>query len=78
MTSRHVCACPRMPLKLAASLYGDAIREHNDRPISRELMKRLAEQSIAAACLFWEEWDIAVLTPDILLTEAETQIQGLE
>lgn len=53
---------------MAANLYGDAMREAHDQVISPAQMQRFAKQSIAAACTFWEEWEIAVLTPDMKLT----------
>lgn len=62
---------------MAANLFGDVIREHNDRGISQTEMRRYAGQSIEAACIFWEEWDIAALTPDGSVQDEDVQITGL-
>ena len=54
---------------MAANMFGDFIREHKERKISRAEMERFASQSIEAACVFWEAWDIAVLTPDLAIAD---------
>jgi hypothetical protein len=51
---------------MAGELFGRAMSaESESRQLSMEAMQRIAKQSIAAACVFWEEWEIASLTPDL-------------
>ena len=47
---------------MAGSLFGDVMREADGRIVSEEQIQRWAKQSILAACIFWQEWDIACLT----------------
>lgn len=47
---------------MAANLFGDALRETEGRLLSEEAISRMARQSIVAACVFWESWEIACLT----------------
>lgn len=58
---------------MAANMYGDAMRNQDER-VSPEKMRHLAKQSIAAACTFWEEWEIAVLTPDIAVKDDHADV----
>ena len=50
--------------KLAQSLFYSAMSDLGGKA-SHESVRRNARQSIEASCIFWEEWDIAVLTPEI-------------
>lgn len=50
---------------MASGLFSSAIEDNLGTTTSENQMKMLARQSITAACAFWEEWDIAVLTPDM-------------
>ena len=54
---------------MASSLFSDAMHDSSGNQVSDDQMKRLARQSIAAACTFWEEWDIATLAPDVKIEE---------
>lgn len=50
------------------NLYRDAVGDADVRNLSDTVIRSMARRSIAAACTFWEEWDIAVLTPDVKQT----------
>lgn len=57
---------------MAGNLFGDWMRELDGQIVSEEAIRRGAKQSIDAACIFWEEWDIAVLTPDAKVEERQS------
>ncbi len=59
----------------AESIFQAALRDcdFGEKNLSPEKVRHLAKSSIEAACAFWEEWDIAVLTPEATITEDQTR-----
>jgi hypothetical protein len=49
---------------MAGTLFGDWMRDHEE-VMSIDAITRGAQRSIEASCIFWEQWDIATLTPDV-------------
>lgn len=62
---------------MACGLFHDSLRDRSDSRIGRVEMQRMAKQAIEAACVFWEEWDIAVLTPDVSISADDEEIVGM-